>query len=95
MPPLLVVLNCKIVILENVVTIFILYYIHCGLCIYCSGQPNAPQIESDVESIYSDQFNLTWSVESFAEITSYRIIYRKYLVSTLFQILSLQFTLKY
>ena len=51
---------------------------------YCSGQPNAPQIESDVESIYSDQFNLTWSVESFAEITSYRIIYRKYLVSTLF-----------
>ena len=46
-----------------------------------SGRPNGPEISSDVESSYSDQFNLTWTVESFAEITAYRIIYRKYLVS--------------
>jgi len=46
-----------------------------------SGHPNEPGISSDVESIYSDQFNLTWSVESHADITSYRIIYRKYLES--------------
>ena len=47
-----------------------------------SGRPNGPEISSDVESNYSDQFNLTWTVESYAEITAYRIIYRKYLVRT-------------
>ena len=51
-----------------------------SLQLYLSGRPNGPEISSDVESNYSDQFNLTWRVESFAEITAYRIIYRKYLV---------------
>ena len=49
------------------------------------GRPNEPGITSDAESIYSDQFNLTWSVESHADITSYRIIYRKFLVSKVFK----------
>ena len=53
-----------------------------SLQLYLSGRPNGPEISSDVESNYSDQFNLTWTVESFAEITAYRIIYRKYLVRT-------------
>ena len=53
-----------------------------SLQLYLSGRPNGPEISSDVESSYSDQFNLTWTVESFAEITAYRIIYRKYLVRT-------------
>ena len=48
---------------------------------YFSGRPNRPEITSDIESLYSDQFNLTWTVESYSEITAYRIIYRKYLVS--------------
>jgi len=47
-----------------------------------SGRPNEPQIQSDRESIYSDQFNMTWVVESFDQITSYRIIYRKYVESS-------------
>ena len=47
------------------------------------GRPNAPVISSEVESVYSDQFNLTWAVESHAGIRAYRIIYRKWMVSTL------------
>ena len=45
------------------------------------GRPNAPVISSEVESVYSDQFNLTWAVESHADIRAYRIIYRKWMVS--------------
>ena len=51
-----------------------------SLQLYLSGRPNGPEIWSEVESNYSDQFNLTWRVESYAEITAYRIIYRKHLV---------------
>ena len=55
-----------------------------SLQLYLSGRPNGPEISSEVESNYSDQFNLTWRVESYAEITAYRIIYRKHLVGGLF-----------
>ena len=49
--------------------------------VYVPGRPCAPVISSEVESVYSDQFNLTWAVESHAGIRAYRIIYRKWMVS--------------
>ena len=45
------------------------------------GRPNEPVLTSLGDGLYSDQFNLTWSVESHADITSYRLIYRKWMVS--------------
>ena len=66
----------------------IVIIVHVNLTLFVSGRPNAPVISSEVESVYSDQFNLTWAVESHAEIRAYRIIYRKWMVRLKFSFLS-------
>lgn len=48
-----------------------------------SGRPNEPVLTSPGDSLYSDQFNLTWRVESHADISSYRLIYRKWMNQSL------------
>ena len=40
------------------------------------GRPHAAKIVSPKLSAYKDQYNLTWSVNSFLPIEEYRILYR-------------------
>jgi len=47
-----------------------------------SGHPNEPIISSGSQGMFSDRFNLSWTVDSFSEITGYRIIYRKYILQS-------------
>jgi len=46
--------------------------------ILLSGEPNRPLILSSSQGLFSDKYNLSWSVESFAPIAGYKIIYSKY-----------------
>ena len=41
-----------------------------------SGRPHAAKIISPSLSSYKDQYNLTWTVNSFLVIEEYRILYR-------------------
>merc|ERR1711862_341038 len=41
-----------------------------------SGRPHASKIVSNSLGSFKDQYNLTWSVNSFLPIEEYRILYR-------------------
>ncbi|XP_023337137.1 lachesin isoform X2 [Eurytemora carolleeae] len=49
--------------------------------IQLSGEPNMAVVLSSSHGMFSDKFNLTWSVESFAPILGNRIMYRKFMSS--------------
>ena len=46
-----------------------------------SGRPHAAKIVSNPLSYFKDQYNLTWTVDSFLPIKEYRILYRVFTVS--------------
>ena len=46
-----------------------------------SGRPHAAKIVSPPLSYFKDQYNLTWTVDSFLPIEEYRILYRVFSVS--------------
>ena len=48
---------------------------------YISGRPHAAKIVSPPLSYFKDQYNLTWTVDSFLPIEEYRILYRVFSVS--------------
>ena len=48
-----------------------------------SGRPHAAKIISPRLGSYKDQYNLTWTVNSFLPIEEYRILYRVNSVSTI------------
>jgi len=43
-----------------------------------SGHPMEPIITSSSQGMFNDRFNLSWTVDTYSEITGYRIIYRKH-----------------
>ena len=43
-----------------------------------SGRPHAAKIVSPSLGYYKDQYNLTWTVDSFLPIKEYRILYREF-----------------
>ena len=45
-----------------------------------SGRPHPAKIVSNQLSYFKDQYNLTWTVDSFLPITEYRILYRVFSV---------------
>ena len=45
------------------------------------GRPHAAKIVSPKQSNLKDQYNLTWTVDSFMPIEEYRILYRVFSVS--------------
>ena len=49
-----------------------------------SGRPHAAKIVSNPLSYFKDQYNLTWTVDSFLPIKEYRILYRVFTVSSAF-----------
>ena len=46
-----------------------------------SGRPHVARIVSPRLSYFKDQYNLTWTVDSFLPIKEYRILYRVFTVS--------------
>ncbi len=50
------------------------------LCFRRAGQPNQPVVLSQAGGPFSDKFNLSWTVDSFAPVLAYKIAYRKFLV---------------
>ena len=46
-----------------------------------SGRPLPAKVISPVDSFSKNQYNLTWTVDSFLRIEEYRILYRLLLVS--------------
>ena len=53
------------------------------LLYFFPGRPHAAKIVSPRLSSFKDQYNLTWSVNSFLPIEEYRILYRVNSVSYL------------
>lgn len=43
-----------------------------------SGKPNQPIMKSESQGMFSDRYNLSWSVDSYSTVTGFRIIYRKF-----------------
>ena len=63
------------------------YYFHTRLFLlitpYITGRPHVAKILSASLGFKKDQYNLTWTVDSFLPIEEYRILYRVNLVSNI------------
>jgi len=44
-----------------------------------SGKPNEPLVISSAQGMYSDEYNITWTLESYSPIKKFRLMYRKFI----------------